>query len=452
MIRGSSYILLLILGSLLTTHEAIAKGHGDGRRLFVARDVGDSRLVADDDGAARDISKNVYETIEEGSEGLAVNPMSEEVLLLQTARHVDLFSGSPLEVFEMWMKKFGKVYDHVEEKNKRFAVFKDNADMIQSHNTDPLSTFAMALNQFADLTFEEFKALSLGFNYDKEHYQRKRMSLSNGGSSFRYAHSDTPSSVDWRKEGAVTPVKNQGMCGSCWAFSATGAIEGINKIMTGELVSLSEQQLVSCDTEQDMGCSGGLMDFAFDYVEQNGGIDTEKDYGYWSWDLPCQRRREHDRPAVTIDGHEDVPENDGDALKKAIANQPVSVGICASSALQFYHSGILTDKSCCQELNHGVLAVGYDDTDENGAHWIVKNSWSEQWGESGYFKLSQSSSNVDGACGIYQAASYPVKESTSNPEVPEICGLFGFTECPLHQSCVCDFNFFGLFCLIWGCQ
>lgn len=238
-----------------------------------------------------------------------------------------------------------------------------------------------------------------------------------------------------------------------WAFSAVGAIEGINKIQTGELVSLSEQQLVSCDTEQDMGCGGGLMDFAFDYVVKNGGIDTEKDYGYWAWGIPCQTRREHDRTAVTIDGHEDVPENDAEALKKAVANQPVSVGICASPALQFYHSGVLTDKSCCQQLNHGVLVVGYDDAGgKNGAHWIVKNSWGPEWGESGYFKLAQASSKPAGVCGLYQAASYPVKETTTNPEVPEICGLFGFTECPLHQSCVCNFNLFGLFCLFWGCE
>lgn len=210
---------------------------------------------------------------------------------------------------------------------------------------------------------------------------------------------------------------------------------------------------MSCDTSKDMGCGGGLMDFAFEYVIKNGGIDTEEDYGYWSWDLPCQRRREHDRPAVSIDGYEDVPVNDGDSLRKAVANQPVSVAICASSALQFYSSGIVNDKSCCQNLNHGVLAVGYVDKDEeNGGHWIVKNSWGAGWGEQGFFRLSRESAEPGGACGIYQAASYPVKETSTNPEVPEICGLFGWTECPLEQSCVCNFSFFNLFCLSWGCH
>ena len=200
------------------------------------------------------------------------------------------------------------------------------------------------------------------------------------------------------------------------------------------------------------------MDWAFKFVKDNGGIDTEEDYGYWSWDLPCQRRREHDRPAVVIDGFEDVPANDADALKKAVAHQPVSVAICASSALQFYSSGVVTDKSCCTELNHGVLAVGYVDGEEeseNGSddgHWIVKNSWGGTWGEEGFFRLSRSSANAEGACGILEAASYPTKDSSSNPEVPEICGLFGFTECELHQSCACNLSFFNFFCLSWGCR
>lgn len=197
------------------------------------------------------------------------------------------------------------------------------------------------------------------------------------------------------------------------------------------------------------------MQFAFEYVVENGGIDTEEDYGYWSWGLPCQHLREHDRPAVTIDGYEMVPENDHDALKKAVAHQPVSVAICASVSLQFYSHGVVDDDKCCTELNHGVLAVGYVDANryENGdGHWIIKNSWGEGWGEDGYFRMSQKSKYKEGTCGVYQASSYPIKNGNSNPEVPEICGLFGWTECPLHKSCVCDFSFFGFFCFSWGCQ
>lgn len=229
-----------------------------------------------------------------------------------------------------------------------------------------------------------------------------------------------PASVDWRKEGAVTPVKNQYSCGSCWAFSAVGSIEGINAIRSGKLISLSEQQLVSCDHAKDLGCGGGttiwdfpgleasqyprravvlisfcfakvvseiisirlsvgLMDYAFEYIVQNGGLDTEYDYGYWSFDLPCQTGKEADRHVVAIDGYEDVPQGSAEALQKALAHQPVSVAICASSSLQFYSKGIVDDNGCCVGLNHGVLAVGYEPDDENSeeapGNWIIKNSW-----------------------------------------------------------------------------
>lgn len=396
----------------------------------------------------------------------STRPHAPLFFLLMTPYPRKPLQSSPIEAFEAWIALYNKNYVHDdEEKAKRLGIFKQNAATILEHNSNPLNTFKMAINQFADLTFEEFASTRLGLNMSLGGQLRARShEISSSVGAFRYADfSDLPSKVDWREKGAVTPVKNQAMCGSCWAFSTTGSIEGINAIKTGQLVSLSEQQLVSCDTEKDMGCGGGLMDFAFEYVLKNGGIDTEEDYGYWSWDLPCQRRREHDRPAVVIDGYEDVPVNDGEALKKAVANQPVSVAICASSALQFYSSGVVNDKSCCQDLNHGVLAVGYVDADEQGkegagigagggGHWIVKNSWGNGWGEEGFFRLSTTSKEEGGACGIYQAASYPVKETDNNPEVPEICGFFGFTECSLHQSCLCNFSFFNLFCLNWGCE
>jgi hypothetical protein len=334
---------------------------------------------------------------------------------------------------------------------------------VAAHNADAGATFRMALNAFADLTAAEFASSRLGLDAAAGGRVRGREPQpATSPAPFSYAAvplADLPAAVDWRAAGAVTGVKNQAMCGSCWAFSTTGAIEGVNAIRTGQLVSLSEQQLVDCDTSKDMGCSGGLMDFAFEYVIKNGGIDTEADYGYWSFGLPCQRRREADRPAVTIDGYEDVPVNDGDALRRALAHQPVAVAICASPALQFYSSGVVGDDSCCQELNHGVLAVGYQmpadadaDADGQGGHWVIKNSWGAGWGEEGFFRLARASKSPSGACGVYQAASFPLKKGDSNPPVPEVCGALGWTECPLGDACACDFSFFGLFCLSWGCQ
>lgn len=198
----------------------------------------------------------------------------------------------PSDAFDLWLQLFNKDYRHdLKERAKRLPIFQQNAALISQHNSDPEATYRLALNEFADLTFEEFASFRLGYNASLP-----SSSSSNKLKTFSYANvQDVPSSVDWRERGAVTPVKNQLMCGSCWAFSTTGSIEGINYIKTGKLVSLSEQQLVDCDRTEDMGCSGGLMDNAFEYIVKNGGIDTEGDYGYWSFDLPCQHKREHDR-------------------------------------------------------------------------------------------------------------------------------------------------------------
>jgi cathepsin L len=370
--------------------------------------------------------------------------------------------------FGAWLRRFGKEYDAAEAA-RRLPVFRANAERVAAHNADPAAPFRLGLNAFADLTFEEFANASLGLSpavHSRAPRPNPRLAAAND---------ELPTKVDWRARGAVTPVKNQGACGSCWAFSTTGAIEGVNAIRTGQLTALSEQQLVSCDTKQDGGCGGGLMDFAFEYVVENGGLDTEADYGYWGWGLPCQRRREADRPAVTIDGFEDVPVNDAGALVRAVAAQPVAVAVCASAAMQLYASGVITEEHCCTNLNHGVLAVGYDlsgaggsegsaaeegsagSAAEGGAaalppHFVIKNSWGAGWGESGFFRLAVESKDPQGTCGIAKAASYPTKEGHSNPPVPDVCGAFGWTECPLGATCACRFNLFGFWCLSWGCD
>ena len=204
--------------------------------------------------------------------------------------------------------------------------------------------------------------------------------------------------IDWREKGAVSPVKNQGSCGSCWAFSATGSLEAGNFIANGKMVLVSEQQLVDCDPKSH-GCGGGLMTNAFEYVMKKG-LCTEEDYPYHAKDEDC--KDDKCTAAIHIKGYEEVAEFDGKALKAAVSKAPVSVAVEADSAVfQMYKSGVVDSDACGTSLNHGVLAVGY--TDE---YWIVKNSWGEKWGDNGYIKIAYKETGA-GICGINQMNSYP---------------------------------------------
>jgi len=208
--------------------------------------------------------------------------------------------------------------------------------------------------------------------------------------------------VDWRSKGAVTPVKNQQQCGSCWAFSSTGAIEGAWFVKSGKLVSVSEQQLVDCSRSfGNMGCGGGWMDNAFKYVISNKGLCTEEDYPYTAKDTTCHTCTS----AVTVSSYVDVPANNLDALAAAVSAQPVAVAISVNAAFQSYKSGVF-DATCGTVLNHGVLAVGYGT--EGKDFWIVKNSWGQSWGENGYIRMVKSAGTGSGQCGIAMVASYPV--------------------------------------------
>jgi len=211
-----------------------------------------------------------------------------------------------------------------------------------------------------------------------------------------------PESVDWRQKGVVLPVKNQGQCGSCWAFSAVSALESLNAIKNGNLVSLSEQQLVDCaGAYGNEGCNGGLMDTAFAYVRDKG-ICASADYPYTARDGTCKESR--CTAAFKISGYGQIPEGDEKLQLQAIANSPVSVSVEAGTfAFQFYSGGVLDDPSCGKRLDHGITAVGYDMTAPK-PYYIVRNSWGSSWGELGYVRIVFGK----GMCGIADDSSFPL--------------------------------------------
>ncbi|XP_024114329.1 cathepsin S, ortholog2, tandem duplicate 1 [Oryzias melastigma] len=303
--------------------------------------------------------------------------------------------------WELWKKTHGKHYPNEEEDVHRRDLWERNLMLITMHNLEfsmGLHTYDLSMNHMGDLTqaeiLQQFASLRPPTNLKREPY------LFVGASG-----SNVPDEWDWRQQNCVTSVKMQGSCGSCWAFSAVGALEGQLCRKMGKPVDLSPQNLVDCSSKYgNHGCNGGLMHQAFQYVIDNQGIDSDAGYPYVGLTQNCHYRSEY--RAANCSQYKFLPEGDENALKEAIATiGPISVAIDATRPrFAFYRSGVYDDSSCSQDVNHGVLAVGYG-TLNGQDYWLVKNSWGTSFGDQGYIRMAR---NKNDQCGIAQYGCYPI--------------------------------------------
>jgi len=365
---------------------------------------------------------------------------------LLAAAYFSTTSASLLERFEDWVKEHNIIHKDGVHREQIFNTWTTNDKYIDDMNSRNL-TYTLGHNQFSGMSSDEFNNF-MGFQFNLEkidpskieskiHHVKTKLheikclkdcvdnydtsnkldTVTCVTSCFQDAKDELsvtsiPESIDWEKNGAVTPVKNQGQCGSCWSFSTTGALEGAYYIKNGELDSFSEQQLVDCDTRKnggkDMGCNGGLMDNAFSWIEKNGGLCTEEDYAYTSGTTKTAGTSDTVVSGSEIISYTDVKASSDNDMMSALAQQPVSIAIQADQKdFQLYKSGVFTG-SCGTKLDHGVLVVGYGSLDGED-YYRVKNSWGTTWGDNGYIYLGRGDkfNNGSGQCGMLMQASYP---------------------------------------------
>eukprot|EP00742_Colponemidia_sp_Colp-10_P014913 GILJ01016989.1.p1 GENE.GILJ01016989.1~~GILJ01016989.1.p1 ORF type:complete len:364 (-),score=31.96 GILJ01016989.1:67-1158(-) len=320
-------------------------------------------------------------------------------------------------MFQQHRDLLNKQYPTCDEASYREKVFRENHLLIEQHNARQDTSYRLGHNQFSDWTEEEFQQRMLSGSKWKVDMTNIASLV---GDAHHDAHHNRPDSVDWRKAGCVTPVKDQGQCGSCFAHSAVAAIESlwclgkISDTYHGELLTLSEQQVVDCSVDMgNEGCNGGRMEGVFEYATHTG-LETAADYPYKAVDQKCSF--DASKARVKIGGWKGVPKGDEAALQEVVATQPVSIAIEAN-ALQFYHSGVF-DGVCGHSLNHGVTVVGYGSTDKGADYWTVKNSWGAGWGEDGYVRMRrQTTTRGPGQCGLALDASFPLIRGKS-PSTP----------------------------------
>ncbi|TVU46505.1 hypothetical protein EJB05_06046 [Eragrostis curvula] len=303
-----------------------------------------------------------------------------------------------MDRFVRWQAAYERSYATAEEKQRRFEVYRRNMEYIDATNRAGNLTYQLGENQFADLTPEEFLD-----TYTMKGMP-KRVDDDGIKANASFPDVDAPTSVDWRSQGAVTPIKTQGTCSSCWAFVTAATIESLNKIRNGRLVSLSEQELVDCDP-YDGGCNRGHFTNGYRWVIENGGLTTSADYPYQGRRGPCSRAKAANRVA-SISDYVRVPSGEA-SLLRAVAQQPVAAGVQMTGDLQFYSGGVFSGE-CAGRENHGVTVVGYGADASTGLkYWIVKNSWGTGWGERGYVRLRRDVGG-GGMCGIAVDLAYPV--------------------------------------------
>lgn len=315
-----------------------------------------------------------------------------------------LFAIVNCDEFENWSDKYSKSYFSLTEKYNKKAIWLENLKFIEHHNSRNLG-YVLEMNEYGDMTWNQFKKVKMGLIMNHENVHGHIPNL---------PHLGLPIYVNWTERGVVTRVKNQFQCGSCWAFSTTGAIESMHAIQTGNLVALSEENLIDCTWGYgNEGCGGGFPAASLDYVIKNGGIDTEASYPLVSIAMldclnqdTCPCKFNNATIGATVKGYKKIASgNETDLQYTLWSTGPVSVCIDVTQPFQFYKSGIFSDDKCSTTtLNHAVLAVGYGVDTRKNEYYIVKNSWGNDWGIQGYFLLARNKNNM---CGIATAAVCP---------------------------------------------